>query len=345
MGKFLRNCWVMAGWSHEIGDALLRRRILDDPILLYRRQDGTIAAMIDRCPHRFAPLSMGERNGDVIHCAYHGLAFDSEGACVLNPFSDSLPKGTQIRTFPVEERDGIVWLWPAEADKADTSLIPDFSMLFIEGHGPPLSGYTMMQANYEYGTDNLLDLSHIEFVHKGTFAGNGVIFAGEHELKEEGRQLHSNWFMRDIAAPPHTYGIYPPDMRCDHWLDMRWDPPASMYLAVGACAHGAARDDNPVIAHQTHILTPESDTTTHYFWATTRGGPPSEEGDAMMRTMFTQAFDEEDKPIIEAAYHNISGADFWDMKPAFLGIDAGGTKARRLIQKLIQQESNTHGTI
>ena len=80
--SFLRNAWYMAGWSHEVGDALLRRRLLGDPVLLFRKEDGGVAAMIDRCPHRFAPLSMGTRTGDTITCAYHGLSFEAGGACV-----------------------------------------------------------------------------------------------------------------------------------------------------------------------------------------------------------------------------------------------------------------------
>jgi vanillate O-demethylase monooxygenase subunit len=119
---------------------------------------------------------------------------------------------------------------------------------------------------------------------------------------------------------------------------MRWQAPATMYLAIGAVPAGSPRDADPVIGHQAHILTPETATTTHYFWGTSRGQPPSEAGDGYLRALFGQAFDEEDKPIIEAAYNNLDGADFWDMKPAFLGIDQGGTRARRKLEQLIKQE-------
>ena len=337
--QFLRNAWYMACWASELADsAMLRRRLLGDPVLLFRKLDGSIAALVDRCPHRFAPLSMGTRDGDHVTCAYHGLTFDSEGACVGNPFSQTLPKAANIRSFPAAERDGIIWFWPGEPALAAAAPLPDFSALAEPWAETPLAGHTLMSAPYQYGTDNLMDLSHIEFVHKGSFAGNGVIFAGQHEVVEDGDFLHSNWYMRDVAAPPHTMGVFDPAMRCDHWLDMRWQAPASMYLAIGAVPAGAPRGDQPVMAHQAHILTPETATTTHYFWATTRGRPPSDEGDGFLRALFTQAFDDEDKPIIEAAYANLDGADFWDMKPAFLGIDAGGTRARRKLEQLIKQE-------
>ena len=334
--SFLRNAWYMAGWSHEVGDALLRRRLLGDPVLLFRKEDGGVAAMIDRCPHRFAPLSMGTRSGDTITCAYHGLSFEAGGACVANPFSDKLPKA-RVRTFSVAERDGIVWLWPGEADQADVALIPDFSALLVESQGEPLTGLLPMNAPYEFGTDNLMDLSHIEFVHKGSFAGSGVIFAGEHEVIAEGTRLRSNWWMPRVPAPGHTFGIYPPDMVTDHWLEMRWDPPASMLLEIGACPTGGERSSG-VIVWQAHVLTPETAETTHYFWATTRPGPSSEEGDRILTALMGQAFRDEDKPIIDAAYANRDGADFWDAGPVSLRVDAGGTRARRMIQKLTKEE-------
>jgi phenylpropionate dioxygenase-like ring-hydroxylating dioxygenase large terminal subunit len=339
---FLTNVWYMAGWSHELGESLLRRRICGRAVLLFRKESGEATALDDRCPHRFAPLSAGTRIGDTIRCGYHGLGFDAAGACVHNPFSDTIPKSAKVTTYPLVERDGIVWIWMGDRDHADPNEISDFSML-ERPCGSPLSGYTLMRAGYEFGTDNLMDLSHIEFVHKGSFAGAGVIFAGRHELIEDGETLHSNWWMPGVRAPAHTFGIYDPEMITDHWLEMRWNAPASMYLQIGATPAGAARKDG-LIAHQAHILTPETADTTHYFWASTR---PSDtiihEADAMVMSLFQQAFDHEDKPIIEAAYANLEGEDFWSNKPVYLGIDAGGTRARRTIEKMKQRERDRRG--
>jgi len=338
MTAWLRNRWYMAAWSEEVGEALFRRRILGEPILLFRREDSGVAALTDRCPHRFAPLSMGAREGDVVRCPYHGLAFAADGQCVRNPFSETLPKRAQVRSWPAVERDGIVWLWAGDDDAQDPQLIPDFSVLTGPDGLEPIRGLMPMAAPYQYGTDNLMDLSHIEFVHRGSFAGAGVIFAGTHEVRPEGDTLHSNWWMPDVAAPGHTFGIYPREMRTDHWLDMRWNPPASMLLEIGATPPGAPREEG-VIVHQAHILTPETETTTHYFWATTRSsGRADPQGDAMLRALMSQAFEQEDKPIIEAAWANLDGRDFWEARPAFLGIDAGGTRARRMLEAMIAAE-------
>jgi hypothetical protein len=94
-----------------------------------------------------------------------------------------------------------------------------------------------------------------------------------------------------------------------------------------------------VIARQAHILTPASATTTHYFWATTRYHDlESVETDTFLRTLFAQAFDDEDKPIIKAAYENLEGQDFWDAKPLSLGIDAGGTRVRRKLEAMLKSQ-------
>jgi phenylpropionate dioxygenase-like ring-hydroxylating dioxygenase large terminal subunit len=336
---FLKNIWYMAGWGDELTDQLLSRRLFDRQIVLYRKQDGSIAALADRCPHRFAPLSLGTKSGDALQCGYHGLTFDGDGHCIHNPFADKIPAAAAVQSWAVTERYDMIWLWGGAPEQADPALIPDFSCVENSATVRAVHGYTLIEAPYEFATDNLMDLSHIEFVHKGSFAGAGVIFAGKHEVKEEGEALRSNWWMPGVKAPSHTIGIYPPDMITDHWLDMRWNAPASMHLEIGATATGAPREAG-VIVQQCHIVTPASATTAHYFWASTRTHDlTSPEVDAFLLQLFGQAFDEEDKPIIKAAYDNLEGQDFWDAKPLSLGIDGGGTRARRKIQAMLKAEA------
>ncbi len=339
MDGFLRDAWYMAGWSEELGEALLARRIAGGNLVLYRGEEGGPVALDDRRPHRFAPLSRGRRQGDAIACGYHGLVFDRSGACIANPFSERAPARASVRSWPVQERDGIVWLWRGRPKAADPALIPDFSMLAETPSSRTLHGYVLMQANYEYGTDNLMDLSHIEFVHTGSFAGQGVIFAGTHEVLQEGETLRSNWWMPGVKAPGHTAGAYPRDLITDHWLEMRWNAPASMHLEIGATPAGQPREGG-VIVQQAHILTPATEATTHYFWATTVGAPPgAPDMSETVRRLMSQAFDVEDKPMIEAACANLEGAHFWDQPPVSIGVDRGGTLARRRIQALLERES------
>jgi phenylpropionate dioxygenase-like ring-hydroxylating dioxygenase large terminal subunit len=343
MERYLRACWYMAGWSGEVGEQGLARQILGKPVYLFRLASGEVAAVLDRCPHRFAPLSKGTRDGDTLVCGYHGLAFAADGRCVRNPFADSIPAGTSIAAYAVRERDGIVWLWGGTPGTADPDLIPDFPFIPDAPDWRTVTGYTLMQANYEFGTDNLMDLSHIEFVHKGTFAGQGVIFAGEHKVTQQGDTLHSDWWMPGIAPPSMAQGHVPPDAVVDHWLEMRWNAPSSMRLNIGVCPHGAPRETGFEVP-QAHILTPANDHETHYFWSSSRNHDvASAEVDSFLLQLFGEAFDLEDKPIIEAAYANVrgnldAGGDFWTERPVSLGIDQGGTRARRLLESLVARE-------
>ena len=88
---FVRNAWYVAAWDHEIGRDMLRRIILNEPVLLYRRQDGTPVALEDRCCHRQAPLSMGRLIGDVVKCPYHGLEFGLYSFLLMLFFYTLLP--------------------------------------------------------------------------------------------------------------------------------------------------------------------------------------------------------------------------------------------------------------
>src|SRR6478735_5932518 len=160
-GTYLRNAWYVAAWADDLAEGqLIGRTVLKEPIVLYRTNDGTVAALQDRCSHRFAPLHMGKiMRGDRIQCPYHGLEFDSSGACVLNPHgAKNIPSRAGVRGFPVLEKHKAIWIWMGEKPP-DVSKVPDFGVL---DNVPEL--YTTkrdkmtIRANYELIIDNLLDL-------------------------------------------------------------------------------------------------------------------------------------------------------------------------------------------
>ena len=102
---FVRNCWYVAAWDHEIGRSMMRRIILDEPVVLYRTVDGKAVGLEDRCCHRQAPLSQGKLIGNIVQCGYHGLQFDTTGACVKVPSQDVIPKSARVKAYPVVERN------------------------------------------------------------------------------------------------------------------------------------------------------------------------------------------------------------------------------------------------
>ena len=169
---FLRNCWYVIAWDHEVpAEGLFSRVVLNEPILVFRTADGGFAAMEDRCCHRAAPLSRGKKEGDAVRCGYHGLKFDASGRCVQIPGQDNIPPKLGVRGYPVVERDKLVWIWMGDPAQADAAKILDFPYLRDTGwRGHP--GYLHYDANYLLIVDNLSDFAHLAFVHAKTLGGS-----------------------------------------------------------------------------------------------------------------------------------------------------------------------------
>ena len=155
MSPYLLNAWYVAGWSDDFGADMKPLTLLDQPLLFFRDSAGRVRAMSDRCPHRFAPLHLGKRIGDDVVCAYHALRFDCSGACTHNPHGNGLiPKAAKVRSFPLLEKYGFVWIWMGDAALADPAKLPDFSSL-DDGHPNALAHtYMRMDVNYELIIDN-----------------------------------------------------------------------------------------------------------------------------------------------------------------------------------------------
>lgn len=329
--KYVLNLWYMAAWQEEVtARPMLSRALLDKSWVMYRKDDGSYAMMRDRCPHRFAPLSKGKRVGDRIECGYHGLQFDSSGQCVHNPYSDMIPPGTAVESLPIVARYGILWFWPGDPQKADPETIPDFS--FLDDPQPMTRGHTLMQANYEILTDNLMDLSHIEFVHANSFQSNGTLFKGKHRaFQDDNGAIWSTWFVEDVPAPHFAVAALG-DQASDRWTNMRWNAPANMYLEIGAAPHGTPPAETPVKSlRNPHIITPASETESHYFY-NCFPGPESE-------AFAKRVFEDEDRPMLEAVEKEMAGQDFWEMRPVILNVDAGAVRARRQLMKMRREQN------
>jgi nitrite reductase/ring-hydroxylating ferredoxin subunit len=333
MAEYLRNAWYMFGWEQDIGQELVSKTILGRQVLVMRSSDGSLSAMDDRCPHRFAPLSMGRRQGDTIACRYHGLVFDSSGQCVHNPFSDLIPPGCKVTTYPLEVKHRGVWLWMGDAEAADPGFIPDFSFLDEPGH---LLSTFHIGADYRLIIDNLMDLSHIEFLHTDSFGGGGSILHGELSVREEHPYIYALWEMDNIAPPPWATAMVEPGAKVDHWLDMRWSAPGSLLIEIGLTGAGAPREPGiipPLLG--AHILTPETDTSSHYFYSTAPAAQSPVDPDAPKGV---SALEDEDKPMLEAIQRAMGDAEFWSLRPAILSVDTGSVRVRRRLAKMISDE-------
>ena len=169
---FLMNSWYVAAWDHELIDGkLLARTILGKPVLLYKGESGRVVALDNRCCHRGAKLSNGRMEGDDVRCMYHGLKFDPSGKCIQIPGQDNIPPKLGVRSYPVVERQHLIWIWMGEAAKADPAKILEFTYLRDPAwRGKP--DYMHYDANYLLIVDNLSDFAHLAFVHTKTLGGS-----------------------------------------------------------------------------------------------------------------------------------------------------------------------------
>jgi phenylpropionate dioxygenase-like ring-hydroxylating dioxygenase large terminal subunit len=344
-GTYLRNAWYVAAWSDDLADGqLLARTILKEPVVLYRKADGHVAALQDRCPHRFAPLSMGKIvHGDTLQCPYHGLEFGPSGACTLNPHgTKNIPPRARVRSYPVTEKHKAIWIWMGEG-APDPSKVPDFSVLdnVPDMHATKRDRITI-RANYELIIDNLLDLSHGSFLHEGIL-GNADTVEAEITVELDGDDVVVGRHAPNAPAPGLFAILMPskPD-RVDKFTRMRWMAPSTLRLVTGICMPGAVTESGTGY-HAIHMLTPESDKTTHYFFTAVRFNvlTADDKLNAQIQDKISTtrrfAFEEQDAPVIEAQQQIIDNA-LTSVDPVLLAVDVGPVRYKQILQKLIRAE-------
>lgn len=342
--NYLRNAWYVAAWEDEIaGDSLFHRTILSEPVLLYRTSSDEIVALADRCPHRFAPLHLGRRVGDVVQCGYHGLCFGPTGECVSSPHGDgNIPRGARVKRYVAVRKHRAVWIWPGDPSLADPELIPDYSFLTQPNPKTVFTGYLPTACNYQLATDNIMDLSHADYLHVGSLDTQGAIARTKAKVWEEGRSVHCDWWLANSRA----IGVFKPDLAdpdapVDQWFEVSWDPPAHMLLRAGFTAAGRPREEG-VDVRAVHIMTPESPTTTHYFFGSARYKQgASVEFNEQVRAGVIAAFTHQDKPMLEAQQRSIGERDLLSLRPVSLLGDAGGMRVRRALERLLAAEQQS----
>lgn len=335
-GIFLRNAWYVAGFAEELNaSGLFTRRILNEPVLLFREADGALAALTDRCPHRLVPLSRGRLTPEGVQCGYHGLTFGSKGQCTLNPHGPAA--ALSVRSYPIIESQGIIWIWMGSPDLAASVPLPSFERL-DEASFHVRHGYLHGRANYELMTDNILDLSHIEFLHPAL--GTQAVRAAKVEVTQAGNRVQTTRRMMGEILPPGLAKVYDVIDKCvNRTMTVTWQAPSNLVLQV-AIEPVDGEDDRPLGSQSLHLFTPETATTTHYFFVSSLDRTIADEAtmDAFQPALI-QAFANEDKPMIDAQAELLGEADIMSFKPALLAIDKGPVLARRTLTRLIAEES------
>jgi phenylpropionate dioxygenase-like ring-hydroxylating dioxygenase large terminal subunit len=339
MDMFLKQVWYAAWWADELtADGLSARTIAGEPLVFWRDENGKPCAILDRCAHRYAPLSMGKRVSGGIQCGYHGIAYDGGGRCIANPHG-AVVSALCVRAFPTVERHKIIWVWLGDLERADAAQIPDLSFADRAPSTAYSRGFLPTAAGHQLIEDNILDLTHADFLHATTLGGGSV--TRSKPLIEERRDstVFIEWPANGEVAIPFFRNEMPdPDMLTDMWTSVLWHPNGVMALRFGATPAGRPREEG-IDTWAAHIVTPQHARSSHYFYFNTR---EFRVHDAQYNEHFAaglkRAFSTEDKPMIEAQQRCLGDADLFDRAPALLSTDIASTRARRVYGRMLDAE-------
>lgn len=342
-----RNAWYAVAWDHEVTSRQpLARTIADTAVVLYRTDEGRPVALADACWHRLAPLSMGTLvGGDQIQCPYHGLRYNSAGRCTRMPAQQTVNPSAMVASFPVHERHRYVWIWPGDITLADTDLIPDMSQMSDpEWAG---DGETIHAAcNYQLVLDNLMDLTHEEFVHGASLGQAELSESGFHtRLEDDGSVSVTRW-MHDVEPPPfwlsNMRDRFPNfSGRVDRWQIIHYYAPSTICIDVGVAEAGTGAEQGDrsrgVNGYVMNTISPETERSSHYFWAFMRNYRLEAQSITTKLRNGVHGVFGEDEVMLTAQQRAIDANPEHEFYS--LNIDAGGMWVRRILDRMLAAEA------
>ena len=341
---FLKNCWYVGAFIDELTTEPLARTLLNEPVVLFRQLDGRATALEDRCCHRGLPLVHGQVIEAGLQCGYHGLVFDSSGCCVRIPGQDSIPPAARVKSYPLVEQDGVVWIWMGDPAKADPARIVAYPW-----HNNPEWAYkgkrNEVKAPYGLILDNLVDLSHVGYVHRSTIGGEPDAHSNAEVTQSRTEDSVSvvRWLRNSLPPPTYKQAVKFKG-RVDRWSETELKPGILTIYAGAKDVGSGAYDGNPESGFELrsmHAVTPETDRSAHYFWTIVhRVRPDMPHLTDLVYSQIDAAF-AEDKIIIESQAARIEQRPL----PALLDIksDAPVVQARRMLANRVEQERQAGG--
>ena len=337
---FLKNCWYVAGWSRDFDRSLKAETFLGEEIVIYRREDGAPVALEDACPHRKLPLSAGNLKGDTIECGYHGLTFDCTGACVAAPTQPgSIPRRAVVKSYPVVDRYRLLWIWMGDPARADPNLIFPIENFDNPDWGLTDGGVLDIDCNYLWVCDNLLDPSHVAWVHVSSFAGAGTDDQPLDLKRTERGVIVSRWIF-DQPQSPYYEKLLPFPGNCDRLQHYEMCLPAialnmSVYTPVGTGGYDRPHVPETYVNISYNFMTPIDGDRTRYFWFQHRNtDPDNREVSEVMNQGARMAF-EEDRAVLEKVHRGMKNPATPHID---LGLDAGAKQFRLMLDRAIAAE-------
>ena len=340
----LRMAWYIAAWADEIGGQPLARRICNEPVVLFRDGTGRAAALADRCCQRAAPLHMGTVVEEGIQCGYHGLIIDGSGRCVRIPGQQLVPEDARVRSYPTVEKDQMVWVWMGDPAQADPAAIVDYPYHNDAGNWPNKHDVYPIKANHMLMVDNLMDLTHLGYLHAKTVGGNPAAHVdAEMKTTRTPTGLKFTRWMRNSVPPPTYVKAAGFTGRVDRWQEFEFVAPSSVLQWTGATdagtdAEGGEREGGFQF-RLFHGLTPETDTSCFYFWSVANGYRQNEpEATEQLYREIAPTF-VEDRVMVEAQQARLS--EFGESGLVDIASDATRMHMRRMVERLIAEQQSS----
>ncbi|MGH3731995.1 MAG: Rieske 2Fe-2S domain-containing protein [Acidimicrobiales bacterium] len=335
----LRDHWYVAALSSELTTRPLSRQILDEHVALYRTEDGVPVALADRCPHRGYPLSLGSVEGETLVCGYHGFTFNCDGTCVAVPGQDRVPSRADVRAYALVEQGPWIWMWTGRQDP-DYGALPSVPWMTDGNSWTSIAGLATIDAGFDLLVDNLMDLSHETYLHKGSIGTPEVASAPiEVEVDDEASVVRVYRHMNAAECPPfysRTTGL---GGRVDRWQDIEYFSPGfymlhSRIAPVGQPPLPDGNDDHAYHMKIFYGLTPANAGRVHDFWAVSRDFCLDESYvDDFLRKMQTSVV-QEDVDALNILERR--ALDEVELNEVSVKIDKGGLAARRLLRTMAQ---------
>lgn len=308
---FIRNAWYVAAWCSEVVERPVARTLLGKPIVLFRRRQGDVAALLDRCCHRGLPLSLGEVRNELIVCGYHGLAYDGEGRCVEIPGQEFVSPRMRVPAYPVVEQDELIWIWMGDPARADRSRIPRYSYHADRQEWPHKTRTQRVRCAYRLLIDNLLDLTHLAYVHKRTVGGDPDAHTqAEFSVSPTDLGVRFTRWLLNSMPPPTFIDAVGFTGRVDRWMEFEFIAPGVVYqftgaLPVGAGAYERGERRGGYALRMFHGITPESEESCFYFWSGANGYRQSEPQVTQALFAALSATFDEDAVLLEAQHSSL----------------------------------------
>ncbi|MFK7901499.1 MAG: Rieske 2Fe-2S domain-containing protein [Nitratireductor sp.] len=341
---FLKNAWYVAAWGHEVTQALSQIIVLNEKICIYRTSKNEIVALEDACPHRKLPLSKGRIKDDNLECGYHGLTFDCAGQCVWAPGAGRIPSNAQVRSYPVHEKYGLIWIWMGNAAIADIDEIFDIPNFDNPAWGKNSGKAMELDCNYLYMCDNLLDPTHVAWVHEGSFGQAATKETPLRVSKRDDGIIVHRW-MENVEPAPFYKKVIAFEGNCDRLqhYEVRYPSHAIIKAVFTPAGTGGEKSTENETLHEDvfimdsyNFMTPITEKKTRYYWFQLRNIRPNDEAlSKLMSDDVKKAFDE-DVAVLNAVQ---IGMDNKTSPHIDLSIDSGQLRFRRKLQAMIQEEA------